>query len=232
MTFGEIKTAIEETLIESYKDPKGFKKVMNEFHQNVLTNKSISKIYALYDDLHSEKGLNEAEAKEYLREGIDLLRNLIENTKLPRFTGKEIKNKYQDLDTLVYTKNVNISERIKAKKNLIGTLMKNGMEIKESINLPINSMVSIANQTLRNFVENLNEEDKKKFLKVAKGDQKELESEFVKLKESAIQKLEGILLSENEFEIKTKISETIDRVKNEEFNQMNFVRLSSLEKSI
>lgn len=232
MTFGEIKSAIEETLIESYKDQKGFKKVMNEFHQNVLTNKSISKIYALYDDLYSEKGLSETDAKEYLREGIDLLRNLISSTKLPRFTPKEIKNKYQDLDTLVYTRNVNISERVKAKKNLLGNLMRNNVEIRESINLPINSMVSIANQTLRNFVENLNEEDKKKFLKVAKGDQKELETEFGKLKESAIQKLEGILSSENEFEIKTKISETIDRVKNEEFNQMNFVRLSSLEKSI
>jgi len=53
MTFGEVKSIIEESLIESYKDPKGFKKVMNEFHQNVLTNKSISMLYALYDDLTS-----------------------------------------------------------------------------------------------------------------------------------------------------------------------------------
>ena len=51
MTFGEVKSIIEESLIESYKDQKNFKKVMNEFHHNVLTNKSISKLYSLYDDL-------------------------------------------------------------------------------------------------------------------------------------------------------------------------------------
>ncbi len=232
MTFGEVKSIIEESLIESYKDSKNFKGVMKEFHTNILTNKSLSKLYSLYDDLSSEKSLSEKEAKEYLEEGISLIRTILENAKLPTFSSKKIENKYKDLDTLVYTKNLNISERVSAKNNLISNLTKSPNSLKESINLPLTSMVSIANQTLKNYIETMDESTKKDFFKVIKSNQNDLEKEFGTIKESAINKLQTILESENEFELKTKISETIDRLKNEEFNQMNFVRISSLEKSI
>lgn len=232
MTFGEVKSIIEESLIESYKDSKNFRSVMKEFHTNILTNKSLSKLYSLYDDLSSEKSLSEKEAKEYLEEGISLIRVILENAKLPKFSSKKIDNKYKDLDTLVYTKNLNISERVSAKNNLITNLTKSPNSLKESINLPLTSMVSVANQTLKNYIETMDESTKKDFFKVIKSDQNDLEKEFGTIKESAINKLQTILEGENEFELKTKISETIDRLKNEEFNQMNFVRISSLEKSI
>lgn len=232
MTFGEVKSIIEESLIESYKDSKNFKNVLKEFNTNILTNKSLSKLYSLYDDLSSEKSLSEKEAKEYLEEGISLIRAILENAKLPKFSSKKIDNKYKDLDTLVYTKNLNISERVSAKNNLISNLTKSPNSLKESINLPLTSMVSVANQTLKNYIETMDESTKKDFFKVIKSNQNDLEKEFGTIKESAINKLQTILESENEFELKTKISETIDRLKNEEFNQMNFVRISSLEKSI
>ena len=41
-----------------------------------------------------------------------------------------------------------------------------------------------------------------------------------------------ILENEKEFEVKTKISETIDRIKNEKFDQLNFLKLKNLENSI
>lgn len=232
MTFGEVKSIIEESLLESYKEPKEFKKVMNEFHQNVLTNKPISKLYSLYDDLTSQKGLSQEESREYLEEGIKVIQNILSSSKLPKFTSRNINNKYSDLDTLVYTKNINISERIRAKQNLIKNLMGTKNRVSEAINLPISSMVSIANQTLKSYVDNMDENSKKDFLRVVVSDPKSLEDEFTKIRESAISKLQTLLNSENEFEVKTKISETIDRLKNEEFNQMNFVRLNSLDRSI
>jgi polyhydroxyalkanoate synthesis regulator phasin len=232
MTFGEVKSIIEESLLESYKEPKDFKKVMNEFHQNVLTNKPISKLYSLYDDLTNPKGLSQEESKEYLEEGIKLIQSILSNSKLPKFTSKDVNNKYSDLDTLVYTKNLNISERVQARKNLIENLMSKSSNVSESINLPISSMVSIANQTMKSYVDGMDENSKKDFLRVVVSDPKSLEDEFTKIRESAISKLQTLLNSENEFEVKTKISETIDRLKKEEFNQMNFVRLSSLDKSI
>jgi polyhydroxyalkanoate synthesis regulator phasin len=205
---------------------------MNEFHQNVLTNKSISKLYSLYDDLTSEKGMSESDAKEYLEEGIKLIQTILGSSKLPKFSSKSINNKYSDLDTIVYVKSLNISERIQAKKNLVDTLKKSPNKVNESINIPLKSMVSVANQTLKSYVDTMDENTKKDFLKVVTGNPKELETEFTTIKESAITKLQTILEGESEVELKTKISETIDKIRGEEFNQMNYVRISSLEKSI
>jgi polyhydroxyalkanoate synthesis regulator phasin len=198
----------------------------------VLTNKSISKLYSLYDDLTSEKGMSESDAKEYLEEGIKLIQTILGSSKLPKFSSKTINNKYSDLDNIVYTKTLNISERIQSKKNLIDTLKKSPNKVNESINIPLKSMVSVANQTLKSYIDTMDENTKKDFLKVVKGNPKDLETEFTTIKESAITKLQTILEGESEFELKTKISETIDKIKGEEFNQMNYVRISSLEKSI
>jgi hypothetical protein len=127
---------------------------------------------------------------------------------------------------------LNISERIQAKKNLVDTLKKSPNKVNESINIPLKSMVSVANQTLKSYVDTMDENTKKDFLKVVTGNPKELETEFTTIKESAITKLQTILEGESEVELKTKISETIDKIRGEEFNQMNYVRISSLEKSI
>jgi polyhydroxyalkanoate synthesis regulator phasin len=205
---------------------------MNEFHQNVLTNKSISKLYSLYDDLTSEKGMSEPDAKEYLEEGVKLIQTILSSSKLPKSSSKSINNKYSDLDTIVYTKTLNISERIQSKKNLVDTLKRSPNKVNESINIPLKSMVSVANQTLKSYIDTMDETSKKDFLKVIKGNPKELETEFTTIKESAITKLQTILEGESEVDLKTKISETIDKIKGEEFNQMNYVRISSLEKSI
>jgi len=93
-------------------------------------------------------------------------------------------------------------------------------------------MVSIANQTLRGYIENLSENDKKEFLQLISEDTETLETKFETLRESTIVKLNSILEKEEEFEMKTKISETIERIKNEKFDQLNFLKLKNLESSI
>jgi hypothetical protein len=93
-------------------------------------------------------------------------------------------------------------------------------------------MVNIANQTLRTYIETLDENTKKEFFQLISEDSKSLETKFENLKESTITKLQSILDKEEEFELKTKISETIDRLKTEKFDQVNFLKLKNLEGSI
>ena len=232
MTFGKIKSIIENNLIESYKNEKEFKKSIREFKHNILMNKQMSKVYALYDQLSTPQGLNESDAKEFLEEGINLIQKLLTSIKLPKTLSETVENKYSDLDTVIYSNKLNISERIQSKKNVINLLMSKNNLVKESINIPIKSMVNIANQTLNSYLENLDESTKKEFLLLISEDSKSLESKFESIKESAVNKLKTILEKEEEFELKTKISETIDRVKNEKFDQFNFLKLKSLEESI
>jgi hypothetical protein len=133
---------------------------------------------------------------------------------------------------LAYSNKLNLLERVNAKKNIIKVLTTKKETVKESINIPIKSMVSIANQTLRGYIENLDENSKKEFFQLISEDTKTLETKFETLRENTITKLKGMLDTEQEFEMKTKISETIDRLKDEKFDQMNFLKLKNLEESI
>jgi len=232
MTFGKIKSIIEKNLLESYKNEKEFKKSLREFKHNVLNDRPFSMAYSLYDQLSTPQGLSESDAKEFLQEGVNLLNKLLPSIKLPKSLEESFENKYSDIDTLVYTNKLNIHERVQSKKNIISVLVSNTKTIKESINIPIKSMVNIANQTLRTYLETLDENSKKEFFQIISEDSKSLEIKFETLKESTIGKLQSILDKEEEFELKTKISETIDRLKTEKFDQVNFLKLKNLEESI
>jgi len=231
MTFGQIKSVVEKNLVESYNDSAQFKKTLREFKHNILENKNFSKLYSLYDDLYKPQGLSSEDAELYLNEGIELIRHLIENVSLPK-GGEKVKNNYQDLDNLVYFKNINLKERIVSKKKILETLKSNNITIKESIEIPLKSMVSIANQTIQSYLENLDESTKKEVFHILASRPEDLEKEFVQLKESAVLKLENLLEKENEDEMKQKLAETIEKIKIENFEQVNYIKLKHLEESI
>lgn len=232
MTFGKIKSIIEKNLIESYKDEKEFKKSLREFRHNVLNDKTMSKVFSLYDQLSTPQGLNESDAKDFIEEGINLIQKLLPNIKLPKTLSESVENKYSDIDTLVYTNKLDLIERVNSKKNLTKILTSQNNVVKESINIPLKSMVTIANQTLSKYIQNLDESSKKEFFQLISEDAKTLENKFESIRESAINKLNVILEKEEESELKVKISETIDRLKSEKFDQLNFLKLKNLEESI
>lgn len=232
MTFGQIKSLIEKNLIESYKSEKEFKKSLKEFKHNVLNNKHMAKLYSLYDQLSTPQGLNESDAKDFLEEGVNLIQQILPNIKLPKTLSENIENKYSDIDSLVYSNKLNLLERVNSKKNITNVLTSNEAPIKESVNLPLKSMVSIANQTLQKYIDTLDESSKKEFIQLISEDTETLENKFETIRESAITKLNSMLEKEQEFELKTKLSETIDKLKTEKFDQLNFLKLKNLEESI
>lgn len=232
MTFGKIKSIIEKNLIESYKDEKEFKKSLREFRHNILNDKTMSKVFSLYDQLSTPQGLNESDAKDFIEEGINLIQKLLPSIKLPKTLSESVENKYSDIDTLVYTNKLDLIERVNSKKNLTKILTSQNNVVKESINIPLKSMVTIANQTLSKYIQNLDESSKKEFFQLISEDAKTLENKFESIRESAINKLNVILEKEEESELKVKISETIDRLKSEKFDQLNFLKLKNLEESI
>ena len=119
MTFGKIKSIIENDLLESYKNEKEFKQSLKEFRQNVLNNKNMSKLYSLYDQLTTPQGLNESDAKDFLEEGISLIQKLVPSIKTPKTLSENVKNKYSNIDSLVYSDKLDLMERIQSKKYLI-----------------------------------------------------------------------------------------------------------------
>ena len=93
-------------------------------------------------------------------------------------------------------------------------------------------MVTIANQTVQNYLETLDEDVKKEVFHILASKEEELEAEYIDLKESTINSLTAILESNEDSEMKNKLTETIDKIKSENFDQANFVRLKHLSESI
>jgi len=231
MTFGHIKSAIEKSLVESYRNPSDFKKTLREFKHNILENKSFSKLYSVYDDLYKPQGLSKEDADIFLNEGIEVIRHLIKNTQLPNGVGIS-ENMYSDLDNLVYFKNVNLSERVKSRKTIIESLMKKQNNVNETVKIPIKSMVNIANQTIQSYLENLDESTKVEVFHLLATSKEDLEKEFDGIKENTIEKLVSLSDKESETEMKSKLNETIEKIKLENFDQMNYIRLKQLRDSI
>lgn len=233
MTFGEIKSIIENNLLKSYNNKQEFKKSLKEFKQDVLNNKNMSRLYSLYDQLTTPQGLTETEAKDFLEEGINLIQKLTPTIKTTRISSKNVSNQYINIDSLVYVNKLDLMERVQSKKNLIKILVSSKPEpIIESINLPLKSMINIANQTMNGYIENLDESAKKEFIQLMSEDTTLLKRKFKTLQKNTIVKLTNLLENEKESEIKTKLSETIDKLKVETFDQLNFFKLKNLDESI
>jgi hypothetical protein len=233
MTFGQIKTIIENQLIESYKDGKDFKQSLKEFKEDVLDNRNILMVYSLYDDLSTPQGLSERDAHEFVREGIDSIQKLLMKVSLPKGIIKEVKNNYELIDDLVYeNKVISLTDRINKKKELVKLITQPKPELKESVNIPISSMLKVANQTLNSYVETLDESSKKEFMEIIKEDTKSLKIKFESLKKDATIKLNDLIENEKDSDVKNKITETVERIKNEKFDQVSYLKLKQLVESL
>jgi hypothetical protein len=175
--------------------------------------------------------LTETEAKEFLEEAVNVVRHLLEKTTLPK-NGEQSSNIYEDIDNVVYFNKVDIKERLNSKKNIISKLMESKGQTNESVKIPLKSMVSIANQTISKYVENLDEASRKEIFHILAKSSSDLENEFGNLKESAVNKLKVLSSKENDIDLKSKISETISKIEAEKYDQINYVRLKKLEESI
>ena len=110
--------------------------------------------------------------------------------------------------------------------------MRKNNNVTEAVKIPIKSMVNIANQTIQSYLENLDESTKVEVFHLMATSKEDLEKEFQDIKESTIGKLTTLSESESEQEMKNKLNETIEKIKNEKFDQMNYIRLKQLKDSI
>ncbi len=92
-------------------------------------------------------------------------------------------------------------------------------------------MVNVANKTISNFIESLNESEKKELVDFLKTDDKELEGNFEQLKESVTKKLETI--KENaDTETKSRINETLEKVVSEKYDKFTYFKLKNLNENL
>jgi hypothetical protein len=236
--FGLLKSKIEKLMLESY-SKNSFKEEMKNFKKLVLENKNVSKLFYLYDELNSNKGLNESVVDDYINECITVYENVInkittkELVKLNEWV-KNVKseNEYTNIDNLFSNDVLTIESRILGKKQLKESLKRKPSNKKEVLNLPLSAMVNVANKTITNFIENLTESEKNELIGYLKSDDKELEVKFNDLRESVKSKLSVMKEQSEDSQTKTRIDETLEKVQNEKYDKFTYFKLKNLNDNL
>ena len=240
-TFGTIKTKIENASVELYGTPE-FKLYMKQFKSIVLENKDLSELYYIYDDLSQKKGLDKDIATDYINESIEYSQILIENNKsqLNRVDKwissitKNNQNNYKDLDITIYNKSIkNLENVLESKKRIIDTIIsENKKEIKNSINLPLTTMLKVANDKLTIELSNMNESDKKELVELSSLSKYDMKKEIDSLKESVVNNLKMSLNESKENDLKKTIEDTIVKINDSKYDKYNLYKLRKLNKGL
>jgi len=237
MKIGVLKSRVEKLLSESY--GKGtFKEEIKNFNRNVLSNKNISKLFFLYDELSTNKGYDQKLAEDFVFESITMFENIISKTdkrdleKLKKWViSVNSHNQYTDIDNLFYNSGdvLHLENKVRSKKVIVEELKKTPInENKETILLPLSSMVKVANKTIDDFISNLNESEKKELNSLLKEDELVLVERFQNLKDEAVVKLIVVLEGEPTESVRDTINETIDNIKSKKFDRLEYFKLKNL----
>jgi hypothetical protein len=234
MEFGLIKSKIETKLVESYKKDS-FNTEIKMFKKLVLENKEVSKMFYLYDELSKEKGYEKSFADDYLNECIDLIERVrIDKKSISLLESwlKDVKseNHYKDIDTVVNKNTVVVENIINSKNTIINNLIKK-KELNKIINVSYDTMVEVANNTLKNYLETISESELKEIKKYSTLSQTELDKRYEVVSEMVIEKLENLSMN-SDSTTKTKITETIEKIKTEKIDSVSLFKLKSLNETL
>lgn len=234
MEFGILKSKIEQKLLESYSN-KTFNTEIKNFKKLVLEQNDINKAYHLYNELSKQKGFEKEFAEDFLNECVDLYGRI-------KFTNKSIsllenwlkdvkvKNEYKDIDTVLAKNTIVIENIINSKQNILFNLTKKENKV-DSVNIPLDKIVEVANTTLKNYLETLNESDLNNIKKYMSLTESEIKVRYDVLSEMVIEKLEK-LSSTSDSDVKKSITETIEKIKTEPVDSVSLLKLKTLNDSL
>jgi hypothetical protein len=236
MRFGLIKTLVENKLVNSF--AKGnLKTDMRLFERKLLKNSDFCKLMSIYDNLKENKELDK-ETATYM---VDDLSNEFRQIKLSENTINFIKswtkdivleNKYKTIDELFYGDLLKPEKKSIAKKSIVESLGKKPtLKENKSLNVPISSMLKVANKTAEKYLENLNESDRNSVKEILSSNDENLKIKFTQLKETAIQKIKT-LISESDEELSKVLVETKEKLSNVKPSKKEYIKLLNLTQNL
>ena len=144
-------------------------------------------------------------------------------------------NTYVDIDNVLYNKtNVKSLESVLLSKNKIkeSLLSNNTILEKTSLNIPISSMLKIANKTLEKEYNNLSESEINEIKYYSSLNKEQLINEIENTKSIVIDKLKVTLNESVDEELNKKIESTIEEINNNTLTKHSLYKLKQLEKGL
>jgi hypothetical protein len=140
-------------------------------------------------------------------------------------------NNYLDIDNAIYTTGIrNLESILESKKNIKNTITKEESKksVTESINLPISSMVKIANENLKKELTSLNENDKNELGGILSLTSEELKENFDKVKNIVLENLKQSLNESEDKDLQNTIEKTINKITDSKCNHYDYYKLKKL----
>ncbi len=242
-SFGKIKSKIE-FLFESTYRTESFKESIKEFKSHVLDKKNICETYYLYDELTNKNNINESIVDDYINDSFRVIKSHLESNKkdflelskwINEKINEEVDNVYVDIDNIVYSKNtVKDLESILLSKNKIKESLLSNTTITEnkSLNIPMSSMLKIANKTLSQEYSDLKESEVDEIKRYSLLNKKQLIEEIENTKKIVVDKLRITLNESVDEELNKKIESTIEEINNNTITKHSLYKLKQLEKGL
>jgi hypothetical protein len=199
-------------------------------------------LYYIYDDLSKKKGLSNDIATDYINESIEYSQILIENNErslknvdewISSIVKKSVNN-YKDIDVTIYNKSIkNLETVLESKKRIINTIIsEDKLKIKESINLPLKTMLRVANDRLNKELSNISESERKELIELSSLSDKSIKLEIDTLKENVISNLKTSLNESKENDLKDTIENTIKKISESKYDKYNLYQLRKLNQGL
>jgi len=210
-----------------------------------LENKDIAELYYIYNDLTENKGISVDLVNDYINESVEYSQILVENNnkELSRINSwinsidlhGDVKNIYETIDNVIYNNSIkNLENILESKKQISKTLStpKKEVTIKESINLPLETMLKVANSKLNDEITNLSESEKNDIKEIVSLSKTELENRMENLKECIIENLKVKINESTESDLKNTIEKTVTKIQNSPVDFYNYYKLRQLQEGL
>ncbi len=250
--FGNIKDTFGKIILESVikKDEAG-KKLFSTYLKTLKENKSLKDQFLVYRNLESKKFDDRSEAKEYIKENIDLLKKLNKKeitegtTVLMNLLGsKKLVNEnskfYNDIVFLsTVKKGPGNIDKINESINRIAdhmTTKEEVVETTEKIDISPSVLTKMFVNKFNQKYSDISESEKNILKTVLNGNNSDKEKTFSSLKRECIDSVDNRLSETNDLELKDKLLKVKDKLLNTSFIKENFtndvIKLFNLKDSI
>jgi hypothetical protein len=237
--FGNIKDTFKNLVVEStIRQDENGKKLFSKFLKTIKENKTLKDQYLIYNNLQNTKFDDSSEAKEFVKENIELLKNLNE-THLKKGNEyfmkvlkgnkivKENKEFYNNVSYLVSTEKTpsNIKKINESINYIVRLMLEKEVEkevVVETVNLPSSVLTSLAVNKFNSKYSDISESEKEIIKTLLNGSDENKESIFNKLKRECIDGIDSKLNESTDLELKDKLLKVKDKLLTTNFKLESF----------
>lgn len=240
--FGSLKIKILHNLTESY--IAGDKKRVKDILKILKENKDFKELYLFYDEIEGMHVDDKEVAKVYVESVEKLLKEKIK--KVSKYC-KQIDDQlisenieevevYKNLDALMEEDNLkNVNSKILSRKKLIDHLITK-KELNESKNVYTNNEnllhYVLTEKFNDDFEKLLSEEEKNKLTEILSMSNDDLKKEFNTLQEEISEKINDMIPTEEDSELKLKLDTALKESKKMSVSKYNYYKLQQLRNGL